>query len=124
MKAPTSPSGSAGSSQRPYKNKRDDSAVEPLVAEEGTVTSLFFDFLPDNALENTTRQLSSDPNARGWPAGISSEDISSFHQVNREYGRPIATRFDTMGTLGYTDSRLGKNNEIIIASNWVAYNVF
>jgi len=58
--------------------------------------SLYFDSLPIETMDNTTRHLAFNPNSRFWPSGLTPVDISLLHNFGGEYGRYVASRFDAM----------------------------
>lgn len=66
------------SSSRLCKRKRDGAPVSRIAEEEEPGSRLFFDLLPAETIENTTRLLSAVKNVREWSQGINPEDISSL----------------------------------------------
>lgn len=68
--------------------------------------------------------MSSGPNATVWPHLISDEDISNLFEVNGEYGRFMASRFDALYlTPRESLFRDGGDKGIVLSSGLLAYNI-
>lgn len=89
------PSSSLDLQSMPCDTNLEEAPETPIPDDEEPAKKLFFDLLADDSREITTRLLSSEPNAGSWPLGLSAEDVSLLYEVNGEYGRYIASRFNT-----------------------------
>lgn len=69
------------------------------------------------------RLLSSKPNDKYWPRGISAEDISFLFAVDGEYGRLIATRFESNNLKGKFYLSAANDIEITVNSARLAYKL-
>lgn len=55
--------------------------------------SLYFDVIPENALENIIRFFSRWPRVKNWPNHTRLEDVYGLYEVEGELGRFLLARF-------------------------------
>lgn len=91
--------------------------------DENPTELLYFDLLPIDTICNLTRFLSSEPNGRNWPQGISSKQISSLYAINGEYGRFVFSRFDAIYLSRDASIFHVEESGVILESNRLAYTV-